>query len=596
MTVDLTFLREVRFVTWGTRHQRFSSKQPRSKTWVQPCSAMSDVTVGRTLSSCLINAVMSVPAPLLPPQLLSELKSVILRAFEAIDDGSLGCVMPHVGCWFDYADPRIICRIEECRTEKADAEILRQISCVKLQHVHQRNLRQPISRLPVEMLVKCLSFLTAKDQLSIIRVCRHFHEHVIDAPSLWTCVDQIHHPTALSFVLERAKDLAVDIINLRITEQNDSRLQVIRYHMHHLRILNLHISCEFGIATSTFSTPGPMLQQLSLHGTVPGRIVYIQSLPDAGLFSKLSRLQLGSIRLQFNYDRLRTFRNLRTISLGGIGGGVDDWVSSISSQMPEITTINLEPGSWGSSQGSSAPAPVLRKINIRWTKPGSFSPAEVISRPEAWKSVQAVHVKLAHTSIGLNGNFPIPAEPVPYRSLWVRTSTTGSQRVHVRVVHEDGRERVFCGLDPAAVSGIATRIPGLELTTMTVATTAVALNVLSNSSWPSLRRMRLVSDTHNTAWVRILARDILNIPTLEHLEFSIDRYAVFSWETPIALRVLGCCIAAGHALQKVTFLGFAPEPRCVAGAEMFAGEVTVDRWWREPEDERVWFTEPAFEW
>jgi len=60
---------------------------------------MSDV--GRTLSSCLTNAVMSAPAPLLPPQLLSELKSVILRAFEAMDDGSSRYVMAHVGRWFD---------------------------------------------------------------------------------------------------------------------------------------------------------------------------------------------------------------------------------------------------------------------------------------------------------------------------------------------------------------------------------------------------------------------------------------------------------------------------------------------------------------
>ena len=468
---------------------------------------------------------------------------------------------------------------------------------MKLQHVHQRNFRQPIIRLPVEMLVKFLSFLTARDQLSIIRVCRHFREHAIDAPSLWTYVDRIQHPTTLSFILERAKDWAVDIMHLPITEQNDARLSVIRSHMNHLHILNLHINCEFEITTSTFAIPAPMLQQLSFHGTAPGCLVHFQSLPEVGLFPKLSRLQLNSIPLKFGCGSLRAFQNLRTISVGGgTSSGVDNWVHFISNQLPEITTINIELGSCSSHVVSSAPAPALRKINIRWTKAGSFSPAEVIPCPEAWKLVQAVHVKLVHTSIGLRGNFPIPAETKPYQTLWVRTSATGSQQVHFRVVHQDGRECVFCGLDPAAVSGIATRIPGLELTTMTVTTTAVALNVLSNSLWPSLRRIRLVSDTHDTTWVSIFARDMLNVPKLEHLELSIDPYAVSSWKTPIALGVLGCCIAAGHALKKVALLGFAPEPRCVAGAEVFAEEVTVDRWWREPESERVWFTEPEFEW
>ena len=50
----------------------------------------------RTLSSCLSITIMSATAPLLPPQLLSELKSVILRAFEAIDDGSSRWVAAHV--------------------------------------------------------------------------------------------------------------------------------------------------------------------------------------------------------------------------------------------------------------------------------------------------------------------------------------------------------------------------------------------------------------------------------------------------------------------------------------------------------------------
>ena len=52
---------------------------------------------GRTLSSCLIDTDMSTTASPLSPQLLSELKSVILRVLEAIDDGSSQCVPARVG-------------------------------------------------------------------------------------------------------------------------------------------------------------------------------------------------------------------------------------------------------------------------------------------------------------------------------------------------------------------------------------------------------------------------------------------------------------------------------------------------------------------
>jgi len=44
------------------------------------------------LGPILINTNMPAPTSLIQPQLLSELTSVILRVFEAIDDGSSRCV------------------------------------------------------------------------------------------------------------------------------------------------------------------------------------------------------------------------------------------------------------------------------------------------------------------------------------------------------------------------------------------------------------------------------------------------------------------------------------------------------------------------
>ena len=60
-----------------------------------PCSAAIR-GVDHALSSCLVDTDMSATTSLLPAQLLSELKSVILRVFEAIDDGSSRCVVARV--------------------------------------------------------------------------------------------------------------------------------------------------------------------------------------------------------------------------------------------------------------------------------------------------------------------------------------------------------------------------------------------------------------------------------------------------------------------------------------------------------------------
>jgi len=452
----------------------------------------------------------------------------------------------------------------------------------------------------VDALVQCLSFLSAIDQLPIIRVCRDLRVQVIDSPSLWTRVDQVHHPTALSFVLERGKDLTVDIINLRVRPNND-QLQVIAAHMRRMRTLSLHFDHLLETdAHAVFSTPAPLLQQLSIHaGGATYDAVKWSSL-FASNYLRLSRFQTnfagfdGSI-----WKWLPAVQSLHTFSLDFTDSSEGGWVETISRMLRTVTTMNVQLRGWHPSTNLSSEQ-TLRRINIRWAKIGPFIPGDTIPDHESWHSVRSINVARVSDSPGgpsqadlTRANFPIPAQVVPYRRLWIRTS---SQKVHIRVVHQDERERVFCDLHPTSVSGLPARIPGLELTTLTVATTAIALNVLSNSTWPALRRLRLVYDSHETAWVSVFARDAFNIPALEHLEMSIDPYVVSDWTATTVSRVLGFCIAAGHALQKVSFLGFTPEPRCVVGAEAFADEVVVERWWREPESERVWFTEPAFEW
>ena len=89
------------------------------------------------------------------------------------------------------------------------------------------------------------------------------------APSLWTHVDHIQNPEALSFVLERAKNLPANITNLSVEDADDIRFEAVAAHMHHIRTLGLCVrqrgtnfttpSC----AHTAFSTAAPLLRMLS---------------------------------------------------------------------------------------------------------------------------------------------------------------------------------------------------------------------------------------------------------------------------------------------------------------------------------------------
>jgi len=370
--------------------------------------------------------------------------------------------------------------------------------------------------------------------------------------------------------------------------------------MHHIRTLNLHTNRGFAIgAHAIWKKPAPLLERLSFHNS-GSDAASVGIRLNASDYPRLSCFQSNSANLTGTIlSDLHAVQSLRTFSIGNLDN-LNFLLVAISVSVTNITTINIELASWSANPSSFTFSPALCRINIRWTKPGIFIPVHALPGTEAWNSVQAVHISHVGDSSGdplqaslAGANFPILARVLPYQSLWVRTSDQG---VHVRVGHEDGRDRVFCGLHPTTVSGVAARIPGLEPTTLTVATTAVALNVISNAPWPGLRRIRIVLDTDDITWISIFARDMFNVPTLEQLELSIQADAMASWTTSLILRVLASCMTAGHNLQKVGFLGFAPESSCVARADAFADEVVMDRNWREPEEERVWFTEPAFEW
>ena len=257
--------------------------------------------------------------------------------------------------------------------------------------MYRRNLRQAVCRLPVEMLVKCLFFLSAKDQLSTIRVCRHIRNHAIADPSLWTWVDQIDHPTALSFVLESAKDSAVDITDLHVSSQNDDQLQVVTSHMHHVRRLDVYVDTTFA-AHAAFTTQAPMLERLSFHNT-GSNVVYMAIRLDASNYPRLSCVQLNAIHLNGTVlSNFQTIQTLRTFSFRDLGSPDVTILADISNKLPNITTVNLELDGWGAVLGSATLAPAIRRVNIRWMKPGPFIPFQAMPNPDVWNTAREIHI------------------------------------------------------------------------------------------------------------------------------------------------------------------------------------------------------------
>jgi len=555
----------------------------------------------------------------LPQRLLSEFDSLVTQMFESIDDGDsryshderfLGPYLIEL-TWLPQNH-----RFGSTLLAEAELKLVSQIAEMKRQHQLRRNLLRPICRIPAAMLTKILSSLSVKDQLSIIRVCQHLREHAIGTPGLWTHVDQIQTPAALSFVLERTGNNPVDVTNLFVEGTNDVRFEAVAAHMHHIRALDLHLIpgahtfTTSSRAYTAFTATAPVLQSLSFcarRGVGFNGHAWLSSdfSISEHIMPRLSVLQLHEVEMSVPMCRL--IQSLCTLSFSFCENsrlGADSLQRSASQHLRSLTTINIELAGWNTSQGYPQLGPSVKQINIRWTKPGLFVPRDTVPNQAAWNSVQAIHV--AHMSSSSADQravtssattIVIPETKARYQTLIFRTSGATDKYVHIRAIDREDRERVFCGLRSATVAGMVARIPRHELSAITLAATAVALRVLSNARCPALSCIRLVLDTDDIAWIDNFARDMPNIKTVERLEFSQEAGpAPPKWTTAMIIRTISSCVATGNELQEVQFLGFSPEAQCMATVGMLSQQVVVDRNWRELKNERTWFTEPPFQW
>jgi len=283
-------------------------------------------------------------------------------------------------------------------------ELLSLVAELRCRHAYQRNLRQPLCQLPTEMVNKALSSLSARDHLSIMRVCQHLCAHALDTSGLWTNVDRIQNPTALSFVLERAKKFPIDIANLFVDGPNDIRFVMVASHMYHIRTLCLHLSDGFTTilpetrAFAVFATPEPILQRLSFHASKSICVSTTQRLHLSTSLTMRSMPRSSSVQFHGVDPMTHFVQNLQGVESFSfscrefsryLGPAVAENVSQV---LQNLTTINLELASWNPDAGSPEFGPAVRRINIRWTKPGPLFPGDAIHNCEAWKTIRIIHV------------------------------------------------------------------------------------------------------------------------------------------------------------------------------------------------------------
>jgi len=473
-----------------------------------------------------------------------------------------------------------------------------------------------------------MSFLSVQDLLSVIRVCRRLRASVCEASSLWTHVDAIDKPSTLRFVLERTRSLPVSVTGLYIDQIGDDLLQVVVLHMWHVRALGIYLHAPGHVdqpipegtnAYTLFTSPAPLLQRISFSRAPPrpaGDIIQLDPYINTphvcpaqqffgGVVPLLKALLVHEIRLSSPFrDCFRqNSRSLQALTMKVKEGEEypDASIWNLALYF-KYTTFNIELTSWWRVV-EAYDTPCLRRINIHWTKSGPFVPDEVIPLHKRWQILHIVHVThvcaIPHGLANVTGTASVSIPPTcsSYSAVQVRSCITSDPRLNVRALDMEGRERIFCGLQPATVTGLFSRIPADRLSIITVTTAAVAVDVLSNAQLPALHCIRLVSNTSEMGWISIFARDILSATALERIELSVEgNPKAVGWTTSAVRRVLASCVAAGCALEKVVFLGFQPEARCVSLAATFAEEIIVDQNWREPLEERIWFTQPSFEW
>jgi len=158
-----------------------------------------------------------------------------------------------------------------------------------------------INRLPPELLVAITAFIT--DQSTIFRlatVCRHWHDTLTGAPTLWTSID-CRSRSRTSILLQRSKSSPIDVTVDRAHYAPEA-VPIIANHTHRMRSIHITLSSrEFKDLRSLLDGPAPILNEMWIDrwGHHPARSLPLCSPSFQGQFPALRVLVLSGHPFDF---------------------------------------------------------------------------------------------------------------------------------------------------------------------------------------------------------------------------------------------------------------------------------------------------------
>ncbi|KAK7051569.1 hypothetical protein VNI00_004548 [Paramarasmius palmivorus] len=230
----------------------------------------------------------------------------------------------------------------------------------------QRNLKVPMSRLPVEIMTSIFRFCVSHGRseprgtrwLAFTHVCRSWRSIALNHAPLWTCIDFSNMALA-RMMLERSKNAALDVAIRRLPygSERQNALDVIQNQVH--RVRHLHVSMghvEFlKVLIRVLTHAAPSLRSLKI---VNYMNLDLQSDFLAGEAPLLTDLRLHSTYLSWDSPFLQ---NLTRLELSG-----DSW-SNLPTGKQFLDALRR--------------MPMLEVLELRQILPRAIEGNEVVSLP-----------------------------------------------------------------------------------------------------------------------------------------------------------------------------------------------------------------------
>ena len=425
----------------------------------------------------------------------------------------------------------------------------------------------------------------------------------MESPELWSHIShtQAARPEFLAVLLARSQDSPVDLLELRVIDENDPLIKIILPHMHHIRTIKLcFFSQQTGfssgsLAYNVLSSRAPILEHLSIfsaffaHSALP--LDTIDS-PFSGVAPVLRTVQLMAIsRMPPFFASLPESGRSRihTLSMGGYRCSLSyQRVETIISLTPSLRILNLELRSWANNPEFGEPPPIpstLRRLNIRATHSRGLCPQDMLPERIGWDRVPRVHMAFVRT--GRIEDFDrqafLPRNGAPIIQLEVGDEV-GTDLMHVRTTHADGCVRMYCGIHPGRAAGLLDNNAAATVRTLVASAAASSATMICAVTWPNISCLRIITDGLQSkveAFATALAQ-VVRFGALQRIEYAALRQWDSSWDRSSVNEILS---------RTFQYADGAPEVQIV---EIPSSERERQKDGIEPDS--AWFLQPPFEW